>query len=110
MWQKKAVAGTTEAQSPPALALRPETEPAEERAFAAFPENGGKDVAMIDRPRSGRWLWIVGIMLLIATAIGAAWAINSGNGSVPVSGADQNAQGPTGIIALGFVGVEPGIA
>jgi HlyD family secretion protein len=108
MWQKKAVAGTTEAQAPPALALRPETEHAEEPAYAPFPDNGGKDVAMADRPRSGRWLWIVGVLLLIATAIGAAWAINSGNGSD--AGLGQTAATPPGIVSLGQVDVEPGIA
>src|SRR5262245_57432910 len=108
MWQKKAVAGTSEAQAPPALALRPETEHAEEPAYAPFPDNGGKDLAISDRPRAGRWLWVVGILLLIVTAIGAAWAINSGNGSD--AGLDQTGATPPGIVSLGLVDVEPGIA
>jgi len=108
MWQKKAVAGTTEAQAPPPLALRPEAEHGEEPAYAPFPDNGSKDLAISDRPRAGRWLWIVGLLLLIATAIGAAWAINSGNGGD--AGVDQTAATPPGIVSLGLVDVEPGIA
>jgi multidrug resistance efflux pump len=110
MWQKKATAGTTEAQAPPALALRPETEPAEERAFAPFPDNGAKEeTAMPDRPRSGRFVWIVGILLLIATVVGAAWALNSGDGNYGNAGQDHPSA-PAGIVALGLVDVEPGIA
>jgi multidrug resistance efflux pump len=109
MWQKKAVTGTTETQDPPPLALRPETETAEEPAFASFPNNGGREVAASDPPRSGRWLWIVGILLLLVTAIGAAWALNSGNGS-PGLGNDHAGQAPSGIVALGLVDVEPGVA
>ena len=108
MWQKKATAGTTEAQSPPALSLRPETETAEERPFAPFPDNGAKE-EVVDRPRSSRSMWIIGILLLIITAVGAVWALNSGDGNYANPGKDQPAN-PSGIVALGLVDVEPGIA
>jgi multidrug resistance efflux pump len=109
MWPKKATAGAeTETPSPPALALRPETEPAEERPFAPFPDGGVKE-EIVDRPRSSRSWWIVGTLLLIATAVGAAWALNSNDGTNGISAKDQPTT-PSGIVSLGLVDVEPGIA
>jgi multidrug resistance efflux pump len=62
------------------------------------------------RPR--RILWLLGLCLLVGTAAGAGWMLNH-----PESGGDNGtsppaagAPGPSGIVAIGYVDVQPKVA
>jgi multidrug resistance efflux pump len=62
------------------------------------------------RPR--RIFWLLGLVLLVGTAAGAGWVLNHGN---PVeegttSGRTKDVPTFTGIVCIGYVDVEPGVA
>jgi multidrug resistance efflux pump len=61
-----------------------------------------------------RFLWLVMLLLLIGTAVGAGWAFQNGagpfgKGAHPAKGADE-APAPPMVVALGFVDGEPTVA
>jgi multidrug resistance efflux pump len=106
MWQKKS---TPEIEQP-ALALRPAgARPAAEvSSYGSFDMEGQKEIAVNTQPRSHRFLWFLGILLLAGTALGAAWALNHGStdkGAAPV----ESAPPPPGVVALGMVDSDPEI-
>lgn len=60
-------------------------------------------------PRSLRWLWLLGLGLLLASAAGTGYILRGSPASGP-SGAEEPKAAPPGIVCIGFVDVEPGIA
>src|SRR4051812_686672 len=63
--------------------------------------------------RPGRWLWLLGLALLLGSAAGAGWLLNHSNASgVPTAKTDKEGPLPFGgkfIIAFGYVDVLPGV-
>jgi multidrug resistance efflux pump len=109
MWQKKSA--TPEA-SEPALTMRPPSaRPTEEVGYNSFDMEGQRETSMTalsQQPRTHRFAWFSGIILLVGTALGAGWALNHGS-------SEQNGMSgetlplPPGIVALGMVDNEPTI-
>jgi HlyD family secretion protein len=64
---------------------------------------------MNDSPRTHRWPWIVGILLLAGTGIGARFALKGGEGE-PAKDENEKAAGPSQVLCIGYVDVEPGVA
>jgi len=108
MWQKKST--ESEASEQPALALRPAgARPAQEVSpYGSFHMEEHKETIMHRRPRSHRFLWFLGIVLLVGTALGAAWALNHGS-TEQSAGPAETPAAPPGIVALGMVDNEPKI-
>jgi multidrug efflux pump subunit AcrA (membrane-fusion protein) len=107
MWQKKST--TTTETSEPALALRPASARpvGEVSPYGSFAMEE-QETSVNRQPRSHRFAWFLGIVLLVGTALGAGWALNhgaSGQDSAP----SPEAAPPPGIVALGMVDNEPRI-
>jgi multidrug resistance efflux pump len=68
----------------------------------------------MDSPlRPHRWLWIVGLLLLVGTAAGAGWVLNhshAGDDGKPSKPAKADSAAPQAVICFGFGDVEAGIA
>lgn len=60
-------------------------------------------------PRSLRWVWLVGLGLLLASAAGTGYILR-GSPFNSTNGAEELKAVPPGIVCIGFVDVEPGIA
>lgn len=88
------------------LALRPDSgKPAAETvAFSGTAGKGHKGDKMTGGP--SRLFWVLGIVLLIGTALGAIWAFNSG--SSPGKETDKK-DSPPAVVALGFVFSDPDV-
>lgn len=66
---------------------------------------------MSDIPRPHRWPWILGILLLAVSGIGATWAIKGSDGNTGGgSSADDKSPAPTAVMSIGYVDVEAGVA
>jgi len=106
MWQKKST--ESEASEQPALALRPAgARPAQEVSpYGSFHMEEHKETIVSRRPRSHRFMWFLGIVLLVGTALGAAWALNHGS-TEQSAGPVEAPAAPPGIVALGMVDNDP---
>jgi multidrug resistance efflux pump len=108
MRQKKSIPETEQ----PALALhpagaRPPAEVAQVSPYS-FDMEEQKEPAVNRTARSHRFVWFLGIILLVGTALGAAWALNHGSTDMaPTSGSE--AFDPPGVVALGMVDNDPKI-
>ncbi len=60
------------------------------------------------RTSSLRWLWLLGSILLLGSALGTGWALRGSSG--PVEATNPAAALPPGIVCIGFVDVEAGVA
>jgi multidrug resistance efflux pump len=106
MWGKKVPVSPTEAK--PALALRAGRSAPD--PFAPEEDSPGEQAFCAPR-RPHRLFWILGLGLLICTAVGAGWALNTVSGPSSAGGIDHaDPAPPPGIAAIAFVDVEPGIA
>jgi multidrug resistance efflux pump len=59
-----------------------------------------------------RFFWILGLLLLVGTLLGATWFLNyapAGNPSPAPSGAAERPIGPESVVCIGYVDVEPGL-
>jgi multidrug resistance efflux pump len=67
---------------------------------------------MQNEPRLPRWPWVIGLMLLLATALGAGWFLNNSpaGGDVNYSEKDKSAVAPPITVCQGFVDTELGVA
>ncbi|MFO0970440.1 MAG: HlyD family efflux transporter periplasmic adaptor subunit [Gemmataceae bacterium] len=62
---------------------------------------------MSESRRTHRWPWLLGILVLAVSAIGARWALQ---GSEADHAKDPKETAPPGMIAIGYVDVEAGVA
>jgi multidrug resistance efflux pump len=64
---------------------------------------------MNTRARTGRFMWLMGLVLLAGSVVGTGWVLHQ-----PASGDGPSTNGqafetPLGVVGLGFVDIEPGI-
>lgn len=65
---------------------------------------------MNNPPRPHRLPWIVGILLLAASAVGAGWALNNGNAGNPPAAGDRGASAaPPMVVAIGLADTPNGV-
>jgi len=65
---------------------------------------------MNDSSRPHRWPWIAGILLLAVSAVGATWALNQNGPSAGKPTVKADPAIPPGVVCLGYVDVDPGVA
>lgn len=106
MRRKDAAIGEFEDRPSP-LALRPERPDAGKNPVEAG--TTFKEVKMNGRSGPSRLVWVLGLLLLIVTVLGAIWAINYSGGSAG-NQADKDKKGaPPAVVALGFVFSDPDV-
>ncbi len=64
---------------------------------------------MIIEPRPARWPWIVGLVLLIGTALGAGWFLNNSPAGSDSSFSAKDVASPPVTVCTGLVDANPGV-